>query len=101
MAQIRVAANEGIPIFVRHRGDSNSGAIVLKINKLDGFSRVLSRTMLEEGVCWTTVGKNDLMTDEAAEKYLRQRAEFDPDVWLLEIEDRLGRHWFNGKVITY
>ena len=100
-AQIRIAANNGIPIFVRHRGDNNSGTIVLKINKLDGSARVLTQVMQDEKLVWAPVSKKDPMPDEDAENYLKQRVDFDPDVWLLEVEDKEGRHWFPGKVITY
>lgn len=68
---------------------------------MDGYSRVLNRVMQGNELVWAPVSKKDPMTDEEAEAYLQQRLNFDPDIWLLEIEDKEGRHWFPGKVITY
>jgi len=40
------------------------------------------------------------MAENEAEGYLARQAEIDPDCWILEIEDRQGRHWFPGRVVT-
>jgi len=28
-----------------------------------------------------------------------EQASFDPDLWLIEIEDKKGRAWFPGKIV--
>jgi hypothetical protein len=98
-AQIRIAAREGVPIMVRRRGDESQGAILLKINRLDGTAHVLAQIRIDEKLMWNPVSRTDPMPEKDAESYLSKQAEIDPDTWILEIEDKQGRHWFPGKVI--
>jgi len=97
-AQIRVAAQEGIPITVVHRGDPTSGTIILKINRLNGTARVMIEAQSEKGRIWTPATNTDPMSDAAAEAYLALQPNMDPDVWILEIEDKKGRLWFPGRL---
>ena len=98
-AQIRRAAQEGVPIVVRHRGDGSSGVLILKINLLNGTARVLTQVRYGDRVMWSPVGKSDPMPESDAETYLARQKDIDPDSWILEIEDRRGRVWFEGKVL--
>ncbi|HEU0117239.1 MAG TPA: DUF1491 family protein [Alphaproteobacteria bacterium] len=100
-AQIRIAAREGVPIVIRRRGDSNYGTVVLKINNLDGTARVLTQIRFDDELVWNPVSRTDPMKEADAERYLDQQAKGDPDSWLVEIEDRQGRHWFPGRVVTF
>jgi hypothetical protein len=98
-AQIRIAAREGIPITVRRRGNNSVGTIMLKINRLDGTARVLTQVRYDDELVWSPVGRIDPLPEAEADKYLDQQANMDPDSWLLEIEDKQGRHWFPGRVM--
>lgn len=99
-AQQRVASREGVPIIVIRKGYGSVGTILLKINRLDGTARVLSQIRYDEELVWSPVGKADPMNERDADAYLTKQAEIDPDLWIVEIEDKQGRHWFPGKVIT-
>ncbi len=94
----RLAASEGVPITVLHKGYASSGAIVLKINLMNGFARVLIEASLGQERGWTAATATDPMPEKEADAYLTRQAEIDPDIWLIEIEDKLGRLWFPGKV---
>ena len=98
-AHIRIAAREGIPITVRRRGDNSSGTIVLKINRLDGTADVLTQARYEDERVWSPISRSGPLSEAEADKYLDRQAEIDPDSWLLEIEDRQGRHWFPGRIM--
>jgi hypothetical protein len=100
-AQIRIAAREGIPIVVRRHGNDESGTIILKINRLDGTARVLTQVRYEDELVWNPVSRIDPMPEADADKYLDRQAAIDPDSWLLEIEDKQGRHWFPGRVMVF
>src|ERR1700733_6210600 len=89
-AQIRIAARQGVPIMVRRRGDETQGAIILKINRLDGTAHVLTQIRIDDEAMWSPVSRTDPMPDADAERYLTKQAEIDPDTWILEIEDRQG-----------
>ena len=99
-ATIRLAANEGVPITVVRHGYDSSGAIVLKINLLNGTARVLERVRYDEALVWMPVSAADPMAEVEADRYLEKQAQIDPDCWIVEVEDRRGRHWFDGKVMA-
>ncbi|MFY9287466.1 MAG: DUF1491 family protein [Alphaproteobacteria bacterium] len=100
-AIIRTAAREGIAIVVRQRGDNANGAVLLKINKLDGTARVLSQARFDEEVIWNPVSRKDPMSEAEAEIYLEKQLRMDPDLWLIEIEDKEGRLWFPGRIAEF
>ena len=99
-AQRRVAAREGVPLTVVRKGYGSVGTILLKINRLDGTARVLSQVRYDDELVWSPVGKADPMTERDADAYLARQAEIDPDLWIIEIEDKQGRHWFPGKIMA-
>ena len=80
-----------IPAFVVAHGDDTAGAVLVKLSKLDGQATAFQRSF-------------DLMTGNRAWVVLEQGAEadvdaaisrqrrFDPDLWVVEVEDRQGRH---------
>lgn len=98
-AQIRIAAQSGVPIMVRQRGDANSGVIILKINLLNGMSRVLTQARYGDELVWSPISDNDLVSEADAERYIERQTAVDPDTWVLEIEDKQGRPWFDGRVV--
>lgn len=99
-AQIKQAAIQGIPIVIIRRGDPQSGAIVLKINRLDGTAHVLLQVRHHEELVWSPADQQDPLPEAQADALLTRQGSFDPDVWLIEIEDRSGHHWFPGKRIS-
>lgn len=98
-AQIRIAAAQGISIMVVHKGDPSSGAISLKINRLDGTAEILSQIRLDGELVWIPSGEGKPLPECEADAYLAQQVEFDPDLWVIEVEDKQGRHWFPEKIV--
>lgn len=99
-AHIRLAAQEGVPIVILRRGDPQSGTILLKINRLDGNAHLLMQARRGDELVWSPQAAIDPMPERDADSIMASQAEFDPDLWLIEIEDRQGRHWFPGKRLT-
>ena len=83
-----------IPAFVVRRGDATAGAVLVKLNLLDGQGIVFQRSFdLQSGARnWVELISGDEADLELA--IVRQR-DFDPDLWVIEVEDRLGRHLLN------
>lgn len=80
-----------IPAFVVARGDATAGAILIKCNTLDGAARAFQRRidlMSGESTWMELAGGPEAEVDAAI---ARQR-DFDPDLWVIEVEDRAGRH---------
>ncbi len=86
----RLRLNE-IPAFVVAHGDNTAGAVLVKLNTLDGEASVYQRSfdLMSGDRKWIVLDKGDqAQVDEAI---ARQRG-FDPDLWVIEVEDRAGRH---------
>jgi hypothetical protein len=99
-AHIRRCLADNIPAAVVHRGEKNSGILILKINQLDAGVRVLSQTRDMEGaIAWMPALGGKLVAEAEADAYIERTVKRDPDVWVLEIEDRDGRHPFEGRVL--
>ena len=88
LARLRLA---DIPAFVTAHGDDTAGAVLVKLNTLDGHARLFQRGFdLASGArLWSVLAEGAEAEVDAA--IARQRG-FDPDLWVIEIEDRQGRH---------
>lgn len=80
-----------IPAFVTAHGDDTGGAVVVKLNTLDGQGQLFHRSFDLEtgGRVWAELAQGSEADVDAAIE--RQRG-FDPDLWVIEVEDRAGRH---------
>jgi hypothetical protein len=89
-ALIRRAEVAGAAAYLVRRGAEEAGAVFVKLNRLGGTCLVLSPARRGEERVWTKpLGE---ATDEArASEYFARQIRFDPDIWIVEIEDREGR----------
>jgi hypothetical protein len=73
------------------RGDGDAGAVVLKVSRLDGTAYVLDQTTAADGRrAWLRATGAAGIADAEAEAYIRRQLKRDPDLWVIEIEDRRG-----------
>ena len=88
LSRLRLA---DIPAFVVAHGDDTGGAVLVKLNTLDGRARLWQRSfdLMTGARVWVVLADGDEAGVDAA--IARQRG-FDPDVWVIEVEDREGRH---------
>ena len=96
---IRRAEVAGAQAYVVKKGSEEAGTVFLKISRLDGTCTVLNQAVAGEGerVWARPLGES---CDEArATVYFDKQKKFDPDLWIVEIEDRQGRAFVDEKVI--
>lgn len=88
LTRLRLA---GIPAFVTAHGDATAGTVLVKLNTLDGMAQAFQRSFdLTTGErAWMVLAEGDEAEVDAS--ITRQRG-FDPDLWVIEVEDRAGRH---------
>lgn len=86
----RLRLNE-IPAFVVAHGDDTAGAVLVKLNSLDGKAVLFQRVfdLMSDTRRWDVLAEGDEADVDAA--VTRQRG-YDADIWVLEVEDRQGRH---------
>ena len=96
LARLRVF---DIPAFVVAHGDDTGGAVLVKLATLDGQAVLYQRTFdLASGErVWAELSAGAERDVDAA--VARQRG-FDPDLWVIEVEDRAGRHLLDHEGLT-
>lgn len=81
----------GIPAFITARGDATAGAVLVKQCPMDGTACAYHRSfdLMTGERAWVVLAKGEEPAVDAS--ILRQR-QFDADLWVIEVEDRAGRH---------
>jgi hypothetical protein len=105
-AYVRRCFVEGVFAAVRRRGADEAGAIFIKVDRLDGTADVYApapQSALAEGNyptdrAFSAALKAMPAAGADAEAYLSRQVRFDPDVWIIETEDRAGRHFLERVV---
>ena len=105
-AYLRRCQSEGVAAVLRRRGAEEAGSIFIKVSRLDG-SAVLyapaSQSAFDEArpmdrAFTATVGSKSSATEVDVEAALAREIKFDPDVWIVEVEDRAGRSFLDTVV---
>jgi len=80
-----------VPAFVVAHGNDTAGAVLVKVNTLDGTAALMQRSFdLGTGArLWAELLRG---TEMAVDQSVARQRSFDPDLWVIEIEDRQGRH---------
>ena len=105
-AYLRRCNVEGVFAAVRRRGAEEAGTIFIKINRLDGTGilygpapqAVFDDARPAERVFSIVVGREAPASDSKIEERLVREIRFDPDLWVVEIEDRGGRNFLDNAV---
>lgn len=102
-AYLRRCQAEDVPAVVVRRGDEAAGAILISVNsgtapyaftsRPPRLERKRDRPALDE-LFRRAPGQ---LTE--ADHYPTRQREFDPDLWIIEIEDRTGRHFLGDEAV--
>ena len=86
----RVDIGGGFAVVVR-KGDPRAGAVLVKVlNRTDGTARLLAEATRGDGErVWMQPAASDQEPD--LDRYIERAIRIDPDIWVVEIEDREGR----------
>jgi hypothetical protein len=104
-AYLRRCAIEGAYGVVRRRGAEEAGAVFIKIDRLDGTAELFGpapQATFDEARptdrAFIACLKSRPAADVEVETYLAQQIRFDPDLWIIEIEDPSGRNFLDRVV---
>ena len=95
-ALVRRAQIEGASAFVLQKGDDQRGDVLVKVARLDGTARAYVPGFdLDTGArIFTDHTLRGVHNSESEiDAYIRRARERDSDLWVIEIEDREGRHF--------
>lgn len=79
-----------IPAFIIAKGDATAGAVIVKLNTLDGNAKAFHRSYdLDGNRVWAALAEG---AERDVDASLTKQRSFDPDIWVIEVESRDGRH---------
>ena len=92
----RVEIGSASAVVVR-RGDTRAGTVIVKAyNTSTRQARLFTEAFGSDGDrLWIQPVAG---TESELDAYVERQIGFDPDLWVVEIEDRLGRHFLTERV---
>jgi hypothetical protein len=97
-AYLRRCALEGVDAVLRRRGSAEGGTIFVKIDRLDGTAVLYGpapQALFEAGDTERLFTRVLEGTTPDVEERVRREVKFDPDLWLIECDNRQGRHFLD------
>jgi len=99
-AQVRICDRAFIPATIVRRGDPDAGTVLLKLNRFEaGVTVYTQASSMNDEPAWSRGTGPAPVTEAEADAYIARQVQYDPDVWVLEIEDRKGQYKLDGKVV--
>lgn len=88
---LRLLSLQDIPAYVTAHGDDTAGAVIVKLATLDGRAVAYSREwdLMTGARRWTVLAEGP---EHEIDARVSKQRDFDPDLWVIELEDRQGRH---------
>lgn len=98
-AGLALCSGRGIPAMILNKGDPHTGVVLVKIATLDGRARLLTQQRDLEGILqWVdALPKDPTPEDREADAYIERARSRDPDLWIVEVEDRTGNNPFTDR----
>jgi hypothetical protein len=100
-AYLRRCQSAGIFGAVRRRGAEEAGAVFVKVANLDGNATLYMpapQTVYDGSRpierIFTPISPQPV-PEQSVEERLSREIRFDPDAWIVETEDRAGRHFLD------
>ncbi|MGH6827557.1 MAG: DUF1491 family protein [Rhizomicrobium sp.] len=98
-ALLRRAQSAGASAFILRKGAEEAGAVILVISRLDGTSLLLNQARDGKGALVWARALGGWGQDDKARSWLDRQVRFDPDLWIVEIEDRDGRAFVDEPIV--
>jgi hypothetical protein len=98
-ALLRRAEVAGASAFIVRKGAEEAGAVILVVARLDGTCLLLNQARNGKGdIVWARP-LGDWSAEDRARLWLDKQIKFDPDLWIVEIEDREGRAFVDEPIV--
>lgn len=102
---MRRAHVEGAFAVVRRRGADEAGVVFIRIDRRDGSSDLYGpapQTAFDDASpserAFVACLPMQPAPDADVDIYLTRQLKFDPDIWIVDVEDRQGRHFLDTLV---
>ncbi len=96
LARLRL---QDIPAYVVAHGDDTGGAVLVKLSTLDGQAQLFQRSfdLMTGERTWMVLTDGD---ERAVDDAIARQRRMDPDLWVIEVEERAGRHLLDEPGLT-
>ena len=103
---MRRCSVEGAFAAVRRHGADEAGAVYIKVSRLDGTATLygpapqsaFDDAQPSDRIFTIVMGRDAPVPEADIEARLTREIGFDPDIWIVESEDRPGRHFLDHLV---
>ena len=80
----------GVPAHLVAKGDATAGAVIIKVATMDGKASAYARETGSDGKrIWAALA--EVGAEDEVDQKLKRQLSFDPDLWIIEVEDPKGR----------
>ncbi len=100
-AYLRRCASEGAFAVLRRRGAAEAGAIFVRVDGQGSVCQLYGPApqseLRNDGVDrqWTRLHEAPSVSGLEAEERLKRELKFDPDIWIVEVENSRGEHFLD------
>jgi len=106
-AYLRRCNGEGAFAAIRRKGAEEAGAVFIIINRLDGRATLYGpapQTAFDDAkpadrAFVAMLGLPEPVPEAEIEAKLTREVRFDPDIWIVEVEERAGRSFLENVVV--
>ena len=104
-AYLRRCSAEGLAVYVARRGDADAGAILIKVDYLNGSTMVYAPAVGapdpdRDDRRWARLTGPEPVDEERARQAIERQVSFDPDIWVIVVEDSTGTALLDNSMIT-
>ena len=85
---------QNIAAYVTAHGDDHSGAILIKVIKMDGSAQLYQKTfdLQSNKNAWVRISEG---LDKEIDSLLEKQKIYDPDLWVVELESASGQNYLD------
>ena len=99
--RLRQCAAGGFMAAVVRKGDPDAGALFIKVNRFAAGCEVFSGVTQGDGAAaWLRSTGPAPVSEKEADRYLARQHTYDPDLWVLEIEDPKAQFVLEGQILN-
>src|ERR1043166_6576517 len=106
-AYLRRVDVEGAHAVLRRKGAEEAGTVFIKVSRLDGNATLygpapqpaFDEARPADRLFTAMIGAQQPAAEADIEARLAKEIKFDPDIWIVEVEDRAGRHFLDENLV--
>jgi len=101
---LRARSSENVMAVLSRRGDEDAGAVFIIVDMMNGQCRLFGPApagleIVDRQRRWEHCFTDESVDLDRAREYINRQLDMDPDIWVVEVEDRLGRDFLDDAVV--